>query len=53
MLHLIAKHELLGVRIQIHLLLHPLRHRVAVKASLEYWTSGQCPDCPGGRCAFR
>jgi hypothetical protein len=30
---MIAQHELLGIRAQLHLLVHPLGHRVAVVVS--------------------
>jgi hypothetical protein len=32
---MIAQHELLRIRIQVHLLVHPLRHRVAIQVVLE------------------
>jgi hypothetical protein len=32
---MIPQHELLGVRMQIHLLVHPLGHRIAVQMMLE------------------
>ena len=34
-LHVIPQHQLLRIRIQIYLLVHPLRHRVAVQVMLE------------------
>jgi hypothetical protein len=34
-LHVIAQHQLLGVGMQIHLLVHPLGHRISVQAILK------------------
>jgi hypothetical protein len=34
-LHVIPQHRLLGIRMQIHLLVHPLGHRVADQVMLE------------------
>ena len=34
-LHVVAQHELRGVRMQAHLLTHPLRHRIAAQMMLE------------------
>ena len=34
-LHVIPQHQLLGVRMQVNLLVHPLGHRVAVQVMLE------------------
>jgi hypothetical protein len=34
-LHVIAQHQLFGIRIQIHLLVYPLGHRVPVQVMLE------------------
>jgi hypothetical protein len=35
MLHMIAQHELLRVRLQVDPLVHPLRHRMPAQAMLE------------------
>jgi hypothetical protein len=34
-LHVIAQHQLLGIRMQVNLVVHPLGHRVPVKLVLE------------------
>jgi hypothetical protein len=34
-LHVIPQHELLGIRMQVDLLVHPLGHRIAVQVVLE------------------
>jgi hypothetical protein len=34
-LHVIPQHQLLGIRMQIHLLVHPLGNRIAVQVMLE------------------
>ena len=34
-LHVIPQHELLGIRMQVHLLVHPVGHRVAVQVMLQ------------------
>jgi hypothetical protein len=34
-LHVIPQHQLLRIRMQVHLLVHPLRHRVAAQVVLE------------------
>jgi hypothetical protein len=31
----VPQHQLLGIRMQIHLLVYPLRHRIAVQVMLE------------------
>jgi hypothetical protein len=30
-LHMIPQHQLLGIRMQVHLLVHPVGHRIAVQ----------------------
>jgi hypothetical protein len=35
LLHVIAQHQLLGVRMEVHLLVHPLGYRVAIQVMLE------------------
>ena len=37
-LHVVPQHQLLGVRVQIHLLVHPVRYRIAVVAIPAYKT---------------
>jgi hypothetical protein len=34
-LHVVPQHEFLGIRMEIDLLVHPLRHRVAVQVMLQ------------------
>jgi hypothetical protein len=34
-LHVVPQHQLLGVGVEIHLLVHPLRHRMPVQMVLE------------------
>jgi hypothetical protein len=34
-LHVIAQHQLLGIRMQVHLLVHPVGHRVAAQVMLQ------------------
>jgi hypothetical protein len=34
-LHVIAQHQLLGIGMEVHLLVHPVGHRVAVQVMLE------------------
>ena len=34
-LDVISQHQLLGIRMQVDLLVHPLRHRIAVEVVLE------------------
>jgi hypothetical protein len=35
MLHVVPQHELLGIRIEIHLLVHPVGYRMPVQVILE------------------
>jgi hypothetical protein len=39
-LHVVAQHELVGVRMQVHLLVHPLRHRMVVVVISSYLDFG-------------
>jgi hypothetical protein len=34
-LHVVPQHQILGIRMQLHLLVHPLRHRIAVQMMLD------------------
>jgi hypothetical protein len=34
-LHVVPQHQLLGIRVQVHLLVHPLGHWIAVQVMLE------------------
>ncbi len=38
-LHVVAQHQLLGVEMQIHLLVHPLGHRILVRVMLQWQQS--------------
>ncbi len=52
MLHVIPQHELLEVRMEVHLLVHPVGNRMPVQG---YTSRGRVPwqKPPGGFCSYR
>jgi hypothetical protein len=42
----VAQHELVGVRMQVHLLVHPLRHRMVVVVISSYKTGHKRQKLP-------
>ena len=49
-LHMIAQHQLLGIRVRVHLLVHPLGHRIAVQGRAPEGAPWQKPT--DGFCSY-